>query len=413
MTVVEITPRKLSGTVCAPPSKSQAHRALICAALADGKSVLKINGISEDIMATIDCIEQLGADTEINSDKITVTPPEKFPQKAVFNCGESGSTLRFMLPVAAALGIESVFTGSGRLPQRPVAELLDVLANHGIKISNEFPIKISGKLTAGKFSIAGNISSQYITGLLLAFPLCGDCELETKEPVESKPYIGMTADIMRNFGINIENKNNIYKIKKQNYSANNFRVEGDWSNGAALLACGAQVNNLSTEALQGDKKILEFFEKSGAEILTEIGGFFIKKDTLSAAEFDASDTPDLVPVIAAVAATAEGTTVIKNISRLRFKESDRVSSIVQTINSLGGCASANENEIIIRGVKKLRGGTVDSCGDHRIVMAAAVMAQECEEKVIIKNARAINKSFPDFFIVYNSLGGEADVMQLW
>lgn len=413
MTDVEITPRKLSGTVSAPPSKSAAHRALICAALADGKSVLKINDISEDVKATIGCIEQLGAQTKFDGESITVIPPKNYPSKAEFNCGESGSTLRFMLPVAAALGIEAVFTGHGRLPERPVRELLEALQNHGIKASADFQIRISGKMTGGRFSIAGNISSQYITGLLLAFPLCGDCELEIIEPIESKPYIDMTVGIMRTFGINIENKNNKFKIKKQNYSAKDFQIEGDWSNGAALLACGATVKNLDKNSLQGDKEILGIFEKFGAEIAQKDGGFSVKKSSLSAIESDASDTPDLVPIIAALAATAERTTLIKNISRLRFKESDRVAAIVNAVNSLGGNASANENEIIIRGVKSLHGGTVSSCGDHRIVMAAAIMAQDCEDKVVIKNADAINKSYPDFFSVYNSLGGEADVMQLW
>lgn len=405
---IKIIPKKLSGTADAPSSKSAAHRALVCAALADGKSTVKINGISEDIAATVGCLEQLGAKIKISGENVEVMPAEKYPESAVLDCGESGSTLRFLLPVAAALGISAVFTGRGRLGKRPVEDLLCELRNHGVRCSDGFPVEISGKLTDGSYKIPGNITSQYATGLMLALTVCGG-ELTITEPIESKPYIELTAEIMRGFGAEIENENNTYKIKKKKLTAKSFNVEGDWTNAAALIACGAEVRNLDKNSVQGDRKILGILEKFGAEIYEKNGAFSADFSSLNAAEIDAKDIPDLVSVIAVIAAAAEGRSVIKNVFRLKYKESDRIASTVQLINSLGSSAEAVKNEIIIDG-GGLDGGTVDSCGDHRIVMAAAAAARFCENSVIIKNAEAVSKSFPDFFDIYNSLGGAAHVM---
>ncbi len=405
---IEIFPKKLSGTVSAPSSKSAAHRVLICAALADGKSTLKINGISDDIAATAGCLEQLGAEIKISGENIEVTPAEKYPGSAVLDCGESGSTLRFLLPAAAALGVNAVFSGRGRLGERPVEDLLCELRNHGVECCGGFPVEISGRLTAGKYKIPGGITSQYATGLMLALTVCGG-ELEITEPVESEPYIELTAEIMRGFGAEIEKENNIYKIKKKKLIAKNYKVGGDWTNGAALIACGAAVKNLDKNSVQGDRKILEILEIFGAEIREKNGAFSADFSSLNPAVTDAKNTPDLVPVIAVIAAAAKGRSVIKNIARLKYKESDRIVSTVQLINSLGGSAKAEDNAIIIDG-GGLCGGTVDSFGDHRIVMAAAAAAQFCKNSVIIKNAEAVSKSFPGFFDIFNSLGGAAHVV---
>lgn len=384
---IEIIPKKLSGTITAPPSKSVAHRALICAALADGKSTLKISGFSDDIKATVRCVEQLGARVEISGENVTVIPSEKIPEKAVFDCGESGSTLRFILPVAAALGIESVFTGSERLFERPVEPLLDELEKHNVKCGRKNPLILSGKMQGGDFTITGEISSQFVSGLLLAMPLCGG-RLKVSGGLVSKPYVDMTVGVMKQFGIKIENN---FEIKKQTYHKNNFCVEGDWSNAAYFLSLGVTVKNLNKNSTQGDKKILEILKNFPSEI-------------------DASDTPDLVPLLAVISADKKGKTVIKNVDRLRHKESNRILSTVEMINALGGKAEETKNEIIITGVEKLCGGTVDSFNDHRIVMAAAVAAAKCTGKVSIKNAEAVSKSYPDFFDVYNSLGGAAYVV---
>ena len=408
---IKINPKTLHGKIEAPASKSVAHRILICAALAKGKSTVKLNKTSDDIEATAGCLKALGVTIEKNGNEWAVTPPAEFPQKAELNCKESGSTLRFMLPVVSALGIETTFTAEGRLPDRPIAPLLDEMKKHGIVCNDTFPLHISGKLTGGKFRIAGNISSQFITGLLLSLPLCeGESEIEIIPPVESKPYIDITTKALSDFGADIKENGNVYKVRHSDLQSGDFNVEGDWSNAAFLLSLGSEVSGLDRNSTQGDRKILDILLAFGGELIENYGTIRVSLANLHGTEIDASDIPDLVPVISAVAATADGTTKIYNASRLRLKESDRIKSTVEMINSLGGEAYETDDSIIIIGKKSLSGGTVESFNDHRIVMAAAVASQKCEDCVIIKNAQAVNKSYPEFFKDFNSLGGDANVM---
>ena len=411
---VKINPTILSGKAEAPASKSVAHRMLICAALSEGKSVIKLNKTSDDIEATANCLKALGVKIEKCGEEWTVIPPAVFPQKAELDCGESGSTLRFMLPVVSALGIDATITGHGRLPSRPIAPLLDEMKKHGVACNDTFPLHLSGKLTGGKFTIAGNISSQFITGLLLALPLCKEeSEIEIIPPAESKPYIDITIKTLSAFGADIKENGNVYKVRPTALRAGAFRVEGDWSNAAFLLALGAEVSGLDSDSAQGDKNILDVFHSFGSEIYEKNGSIRVSLTNLHGTEVDASDIPDLVPVICAVAATAEGTTKIFNAERLRLKESDRIKSTAEMINSLGGEAHETADGLIIIGKKSLSGGTVDSFNDHRIVMSAAVASQKCINRVIINDAQAVNKSYPEFFEDFNSLGGDANVMQLW
>lgn len=389
---IEIIPKQLSGKADAPCSKSAAHRALICAAFAGGISVLEIGELSEDLKATVNCLERIGTKIKLDEGKATVTPSEKYPEKAEFDCGESGSTLRFFICIAAALGIEATLNVHGRLAERPNEILFAVLRKHGVKISRDFPVKMSGKLESGNYEIAGNVSSQYVTGLLFALNLLNsESVLTVTEPVESEKYIDLTLGVMKDFGVEIKKEKNIFKINPQKFSAKNYEIEGDWTNGAVLLALGADVKNLSEKSLQGDRIFKEIFEIFPSGI-------------------DAKNIPDLVPLLAVLAAAKTGTYKIYNAYRLRFKESDRIKSTVKTVNGLGGEAVETEDGLTVYGKGCLRGGTVDSFGDHRIVMAAAVAAQFCTEKVIIKNAEAVNKSFPKFFEIYNSLGGAANVV---
>ncbi len=408
---IKINPSTLSGKVEAPASKSVAHRMLICAALAKEKSTIRINKTSEDIEATASCLRSLGVAIEKNGELWTVTPPSAFPEKAELDCGESGSTLRFMLPVVSALGIDATLNGHGRLPSRPIAPLLNEMKRHGISCDGSFPLHVSGRLTGGKYTVAGNISSQFITGLLLALPLCeGESEIEVIPPVESKPYIDITTSVLSLFGVNVAENNNIYKVKKSDFVSGDFTAEGDWSNAAFLLSLGVEVGGLDTGSTQGDRKILDVLSSFGAEIIQRNGTIQVNLSSLHGADVDASDIPDLVPVICAVASTAEGTTRIYNASRLRLKESDRIETTVRMVNSLGGEAHETDDGIIINGKKFLSGGTVDGCGDHRIVMSAAVASLKCENPVIIEGAQAVNKSYPEFFKDFNSLGGDSDVM---
>lgn len=408
---IKIVPSALSGTAEAPASKSVAHRMLICAALAKTPSTIKINKTSEDIEATAGCLKSLGITIEKNGELWTVTPPDAFPEEATLDCGESGSTLRFMLPVVSALGINATLTGHGRLPERPISPLLDEMKKHGVKAESGFPIKVSGKLTGGNYKIAGNISSQFITGLLLALPLCdGESTIEIIPPVESKPYIDITTSVLADFGIDVKENDNIYSISAKSPVGGNFTAEGDWSNAAFLLALGVKVKGLSLNSVQGDRKILDVLTAFGAQISNENGTLQADLSSLRSTDVDASDIPDLVPVISALASTAEGETRIYNASRLRLKESDRIETTVRMVNSLGGEAVATDDGLIIKGKQQLSGGTVDGCGDHRIVMSSAVAAVKCKNPVIITGAQAVNKSYPEFFNEYNSLGGDANVL---
>lgn len=409
---ITINPKKLCGSVEAPASKSVAHRMLICAALAEGKSTVRINASSEDIEATANCLRAIGADINVNGCNWEITPPVTLPEKATLDCGESGSTLRFMLPVAAALGIEATFTGRGRLPSRPVGILLDAMESHGVEIvSRDFPIHIKGKLGCGEYSVLGNVSSQFITGLLLALSYCnGESVVKLIPPVESRSYINITTNVLKSFGVEITENRDSYIIKGGSVKRGSFTAEGDWSNAAFWLAAGVETYGLNENSVQGDRAMAEVLRRFGAELSYSDGRLKANVENLKGIRLDASDIPDLVPIISVTAACAEGETVIYNASRLRLKESDRIETTVRLINNLGGEARATQDGLIIKGKKRLSGGEVDGCGDHRIVMSAAIASCRCDNPVIIRGAQAVAKSYPEFFNKFNSLGGEANVM---
>lgn len=391
---VVVTPKKLTGEIDAISSKSVAHRMLICAALAEGESRLQIDTTSLDIEATVSALRSLGAEIDIDGSIYTVTPVRD-KKEALVDCNESGSTLRFLVPVGAALGKKCTFTGRGRLPQRPMKTLTDELKNHGIKVNDSFPIEIEGKLQGGKFCVDGSVSSQFITGLLLALPQAGGGEIEVTGTLQSRSYVDITISVMRKFGVEVKEKGNTFFVPDKKFKASRLRAEGDWSNSAFFLASGVKVNNLDENSEQGDKKIRDVLAQ-----LEEKGEIFV----------DVSDIPDLVPVIAVKAAVRQGKTNIINAERLKLKESDRILSTVSMINNLGGQAEGTDNSIVIYGKEKLKGGQVDSFNDHRIVMSAAVAAQYCEEEVTISGAEAVNKSYPGFFEDYKKLGGVINVL---
>lgn len=409
--------KNMTGEIDAIASKSHAHRVLIAASLADKPTELLLNSTSEDIRATAECLKSAGAIITERNLNLTVSPIDKSAKEAVFDCGESGSTIRFLMPVAAALGIASVFTGKGRLPERPQAPLLDALAEHGVTVSSEgeFPIKISGQLTSGIFSIAGNISSQYVTGLLFALPLLnGDSEIRLIPPVESKPYIDMTIATLRDFGINITEDGSSYFIKgNQKYiSPGKITIDGDWSNGAFYAAFGAlsdiKINGLFTSSVQGDKEIADIFSLMGADVKSTENSIHIRKNSLHGIDVDVKNIPDLVPVIATAAVFAEGQTRIYNAGRLRIKESDRLATVSQIIRAAGGDVEELPDGLIINGGNPIKESfTIDAENDHRLVMAAAVLASH--SVVTVKNAQSINKSYPAFFEHLKKLGGKCYV----
>ncbi len=404
---IQITPAPISGSIEGIASKSFAHRALICACLAKGKSQIRINTTSADIEATLNCLRNLGAVIEQEGTLYSVTPIENIPEKASIDCGESGSTIRFLLPVICALGINTEIHGSGRLPERPLSPLKEELIRMGANISDDFPLNVSGRITAGEFTLRGDVSSQFVTGLLMALAYLGGGKINLLPPVQSRPYIDITLQVLRTFGADIKEENNTFYINPSPLTGCGFTVEADWSNAAFPLCMGAEVTGLNPDSTQGDKAIIEVLKRMDAKIS---GCYKADLSALHGCRVDAADIPDAVPVIAAIAATAEGETVIFNGERLRIKESDRIQTTCEMPRSLGADITEPDDGMIIRGKKSLSGGETPSFNDHRIAMAAAVAAVRCEGDVIIRNAEAVNKSYPAFFEDYNKLGGNARVL---
>lgn len=393
-----IQPSPLCGEVKAPASKSVAHRALICAALSDRATEIDCSTTSADIEATADCLRQLGAKIAKTDTGFFVEPITDSIENAVLNCGESGSTLRFMLPVAASLGKAVSLYGSGRLPERPIGELCNALCSHGcITSSNKLPLTVSGKLESGDYVIDGSVSSQFISGLLLALPQThAESTVTVVGEIQSKPYIDMTLSVLSDFGIRTEFQENKIKIFRNNgfISPEKYTVESDWSNGAFFI-CANEIEgnnvkcyNLTYKSLQGDKAVADIVKKYGSDLRIDVGNI-----------------PDLVPVLAVTACFFKATTVFYNAARLRIKESDRLLSTQKLITDLGGCAETTDDTLTVYGNGKLSGGTVDSFNDHRIVMAAAIAASQCESETVINGCEAVNKSYPTFFEEFSRLGG--------
>ena len=413
-------PSEISGTIRAISSKSDAHRILICAALSKKRTRIYCNVMSKDIAATISCLESMGTDISVDGDFITVIPKE-FNKKAEINCNESGSTLRFLMPVVSALGIDTIINGSGRLPQRPISPLKEEMEKKGVTFhtDNKFPLHLTGQLQSGEYEIQGNISSQFITGLLFALPLLnGDSKIKLIPPVESKSYLDITLSVLRKFGIQIDEQENTYTIKgnQQFLSPEEISVEGDWSNASFFLCAGAlckkgvTLTDLDINSPQGDKKILEVLTSMGADVTISGNEITVKKNKLSGITVDASDIPDAVPIISVVASACKGDTKIINAQRLRIKESDRIKSVVEMLHSVGGSVEETDDGMIIHGGATLNGGVVNGYNDHRIVMSASILSTLCKEDVIITDSNAVEKSYPDFFDDFNKMGGNSDVL---
>lgn len=374
---VTINPGLLSGQINVIPSKSVAHRYLICAALGQRETKLLCPQTNRDIEATVACLNALGAQILRTEDGYQITPIKHIPENATLFCGESGSTLRFLLPIAGALGVDATFRMEGRLPERPLSPLWEEMERMGCHLSRptQNTLRCSGKLRHGAYAIDGGVSSQFVSGLLFAHRILGGCSLKITGQVESAPYIDMTKQALTLFEA----------------PPAQIHVEGDWSNGAFWLAAktlGSDLNvlNLEESSPQGDKIV--------AQILKKACNFF---------EIDAKNVPDLVPILSIVACFYQGAT-FRNIARLRLKESDRVAAIIAMIEALGGMATATEDTLTVYGTG-LKGGTVDSFGDHRIAMSAAIAATRCESPVTILGAEAVNKSYPQFWEEYKRLGG--------
>lgn len=411
---IQITPTKLHGTVRVPASKSMAHRMLICAALAPGVSVISGVDLSRDITATMDVLRAFGASFVQSESTITVTgiDRQKLPSQAVANCCESGSTLRFLIPVAAALGIPTTFYGEGRLPERPITAYLRELPPKGVTMhyENTLPFSLEGQMQAGQYCLEGNVSSQYVSGLLFALPLLkGDSDIKICSRLESKPYVDLTIACLRQFGIAIEETDAGYHIPGgQVFRPCDAAVEGDYSQAAFFyvantLGSSITLTNLNPESVQGDKKIVE--------ITTQMC-YNQKEGKPACFSVDASDIPDLVPILAVLATFGTARSIITGAHRLIIKESDRLASTADMLNRLGGKVTATADGLEIEPVSQLHGGTVDSCGDHRIAMCAAIAATRCTSPVTILHGECVEKSYPHFYKDYHQLGGMAHVIVL-
>ena len=401
-------PGARSGCVRIPASKSQAHRLLICAALGKENCAIRCDGISADIAATIACLNALGASISADGDRVLVEPIRRVPAGCCeLPCGESGSTLRFLLPVVGALCAEAVFRMEGRLPARPLSPLDRELCDHGMRICREGArLSCAGRLSSGSYSLPGNVSSQYISGLLMALPyLDGDSELAVAGVVESAAYITMTEDALLLSGIAFQKENWHYHIQggQKTQLPKALTVESDWSNAAFFLAAGAlsskgmKVTGLDPASSQGDRAIIEILRSFGADASQVDGAILIRRGILHAVTIDAAPIPDLIPVLSVLAAGAEGETRIINAARLRLKESDRLSSTAAMLRDLGADVTEREDGLVIHGKEYLKGGIVDACGDHRIAMSAAVASCLCTEEVTVCGSECVRKSYPRFW----------------
>ena len=418
---IRLKPCRFCGEVKALSSKSDAHRLLIASALSDKPTFISCNTRSADITATVNCLNSLGADIEFVDGGISVRPIKERRKSAVLDCKESGSTIRFLLPVAAALGTNAEFTGGGRLPERPLSPLREQMEAHNTVFSpiNVFPVKISGKMTSGEFTIKGNISSQFITGLLFALPLLnGDSIINVIPPVESRPYIDMTLNTLKKFGISVKEDNNRFFIPGgQKYVSPGTAVsQGDWSNSAFFLTAGAvsgkvTVTGLDLSSVQGDKQILTILKEMGAEISSNRDSITVEKGNLHGTNIDARNIPDLVPILSVAAAAAnDGKTVITGAERLKIKESDRLTAVYESLKILGVDISKTDDGLVINGTGLVGGGVVSGYNDHRMVMALSVLSAVSSGDIILHGAEAVNKSYPNFFEDFSSLGGSYNVI---
>ena len=414
---VSVSPSIPNGSIRAIPSKSVAHRALICAAFADRDTALRCEHTNKDIEATAACLRTLGAIITRKDDIYHVSPisPKSALQGAKLPCRESGSTLRFLLPVVAALGIDAYFIMEGRLPQRPLSPLGEILTDNGVTISypSEDILHVTGRLTGSEFSINGGVSSQFISGLLFALTLRRQpASLSVSGKIESAPYLNLTENALSTFGAKPLLNKNTYTVSNTDTlrSPGYVDIEGDWSNAAFPLCLGligkgeVSVSGLDPLSCQGDREIIDILRQFGGNVTLHENVYTAKSSSLRGIEVDASQIPDLVPIIATIASVAQGKTVIYGASRLRLKESDRLQSISDMLNTLNADVQITEDGLIINGHPNLKGGRVSSVNDHRIAMSAAVASVVCDSPVTIDQADAVSKSYPSFWDDMKSLG---------
>jgi len=418
MTHITIESANLGGHVTAPPSKSLSHRLMIAAGLSEGQSILEGMKESVDIRATKACLETLGSKISLEDEIMTVIgggKPSELTDTTMF-CEESGSTLRFMIPIAALSGKFVSFEGKGKLTTRPIDPYFPIFEKSGMtyEYNNALPLKIKGSIKSGVYDLPGHISSQFVTGLLMSLPLLdGDSVINMTSKLESRDYVDLTIDVMKSFGVDV--KNNAYESFEvrgnQKYDAQNLCVEGDYSQMAFWAVAGVigqnpiTIENASKATNQGDSRIFEIIEDMGGRVEYKNMSITVYPSQTQNIDINVSEIPDLVPILAVLGSMSTGTMVISGGERVRLKESDRLKAIATELNKVGGDVSETPDGIIVKGVESFSGGSVEGWNDHRIVMAMAIAASRCKRALTIEGWRAINKSYPEFFKDYQSLGG--------
>lgn len=423
----KIIPTNLQGEIIIPPSKSISHRAIICGGLSKGLSRIENIVFSDDIIATLDGMKAFGVEAKAIESSIKgegrtvlIEGNEKlYLANNTIDCKESGSTLRFLIPMATLIEKDITFMGRGKLVERPLEPYYNIFKKQGIAYKNnggKLPLTVTGKLEPGIFKVKGNISSQFITGLMFVLPLLNEeSKIIITNNLESKGYVDLTMDTLKKFNIEIENINYKEFIIKgnQKYIGNKYRVEGDFSQAAFWLVAGIlgtkiRCLDLNIDSLQGDRKILDILQKMGGQVLIHNNYVETRESETKGIVIDGSQCPDLVPILAVLGAVSKGTTKIINASRLRIKESDRLKAISTELNKLGADIKELNDGLIINGKDALKGGKVDSWNDHRIAMALGVASIKCKERVIISNSEAVVKSYPEFWNDFIKLGGKLD-----
>lgn len=412
--IATIQPGHISGNVTANPSKSAMQRAVAAALLATGKTVIRNPGLSNDCLAALEVAENLGAMVKRVDEEIHITSKGVAPFYDEINCGESGLGIRMFTPITALADRNITISGHGSLVTRPMDFFEQVLPQLGVSVKSnggKLPLEIKGPLQAKDITIDGSLSSQFLTGLLMAFGSVAEKATITVDNLKSKPYIALTLQLMDHFGVKVKNENfeKFHFERAQSYRACEYTVEGDWSGAAFLLVAAAvagkaEVHHLNTQSAQSDKAIMEALEKAGADILPGMFTVIVGKSGLQPFEIDATDCPDLFPPLVALAANCNGTTVIKGVSRLAHKESDRGLTLQQEFGKMGIRIDLDGDLMHVHGGTGIKGARVFSHNDHRIAMACAVAALTADGPVTIDNAEAINKSYPEFYDHLQQLG---------